>query len=515
MGSRRSEDSRSKREARRASASSGQQSAWRKFRNPMPPLAILGEAELALIDDTALRILDELGLEFQSAEALAILEKNGAVVDRETSMVRMPPRLVRELVAKAPAQFELHARNPERSVTMGGNWVNFAPVAGPPYVSDLDRGRRPGTFEDQCNMIRLHQSLNVLHLAGAAPVEAQDLPAETRHLDFYHAQITLTDRVWNARAIGRERIDDALEMISLARGCSRDALLTEPSLLTVINVNSPRRVDKELLAGLMAMAGNGQAVIVTPFTLAGAMSPVTIAGALAQQTAEALGVIAFTQMVRPGAPVIFGGFTSNVDMKSGAPAFGTPEYVRAVIIGGQIARRWKLPYRSSNVTSSNCVDVQATGESMMSLWATIMSHANLIYHSTGWLEGGLTASFEKSVVDADLIGAMRAWLEPLEISESSLAFDAIAATPPGGHFFGSAHTLERFETAFHTPMLADLRPYQTWAEDGAKTATERANRVWKNLLENYQPPPLDEGRRAALDAYVARRKQEIARTGLA
>jgi trimethylamine--corrinoid protein Co-methyltransferase len=295
----------------------------------MPPLRILSDPELGLIDDTALRILDELGLEFQSVEALDILEENGAIVDRQTSMVRMPPRLVRELVAKAPAEFELHARNPERSVTMGGNWVNFAPVAGPPYVSDLDRGRRPGTFDDQCNLIRLHQSLNVLHLAGAAPVEAQDLPPETRHLDFYHAQITLTDRIWNARAIGRERIEDALEMISLARGVSREALRSEPSLLTVINVNSPRRVDKELLAGLMAMAENGQAAIITPFTLAGAMSPVTIAGALAQQTAEALGVISFTQMVKPGAPVIFGGFTSNVDMKSGAPAFGTPEYVRA------------------------------------------------------------------------------------------------------------------------------------------------------------------------------------------
>ena len=481
----------------------------------MPPLTILGDAELALIDDTALRILDELGLEFQSRKALDILEENGAAVDRETSMVRMPPKLVRDLVAKAPAQFELHARNPERSVTMGGNWVNFASVSGPPYVSDLDRGRRPGTFVDQCNLIRLHQSLNVLHLASGSPVEAIDLPVESRHLDFYHAQVTLTDRVWNARAIGRERVEDAIEMTAIARGSSRDALRSEPSLLTVINVNSPRRVDKELLAGLMAMAENGQAAIITPFTLAGAMSPVTIAGALAQQTAEALGVIAFTQMVRPGAPVVFGGFTSNVDMKSGAPAFGTPEYVRAVIIGGQISRRWKLPYRSSNVTSSNCVDVQATAESMMSLWATIMSHTNLIYHSTGWLEGGLTASFEKSVVDADLIGAMRAWLEPLEISESSLAYDAIAATPPGGHFFGSAHTLERFETAFHMPMLADLRPYQTWAEDGAKTATERANRVWKQLLETYQPPPLDAGRREALDTYVAGRKQEIARVGLA
>jgi trimethylamine--corrinoid protein Co-methyltransferase len=240
------------------------------------------------------------------------------------------------------------------------------------------------------------------------------------------------------------------------------------------------------------------------------MSPITIAGALAQQTAEALGVIAFTQMVRSGAPVIFGGFTSNVDMRSGAPAFGTPEYVRAVIIGGQIARRWKLPYRSSNVTSSNVVDAQSSMESMMSLWAAILSHANLVYHATGWLEGGLTASFEKSIIDADMIDAMRAWLQPLEISRAALGFDAIAATPPGGHFFGAAHTLERFETAFHRSNIADLRPFETWTEGGSRTATDRANKIWKVLLENYVTPPLDVGVLDAIDTYVERRKCQIA-----
>ncbi len=507
----RDEGRKQKREARRSVSAGGGQSVWQPFRNPLPPLALLGDDDLGKIDDTALRILEELGLEFQNPDAIAILAKSGAEVDNATGMVRMDRHLVRELVAKAPPSFTLHARNPERNVTMGGNWINFAPVAGPPNVSDLDQGRRPGTFEDQCNLIKLHQTLNELHLAGAAPVEAIDLPADSRHLDLYRAQIQFTDRVWNGRAIGRERIEDALEMVALARGRQLADLAGEPSLLTVINVNSPRRVDNELLAGLMAMAEHGQAVIITPFTLAGAMSPITIAGALAQQTAEALGVIAFTQMVRPGAPVIFGGFTSNVDMRSGAPAFGTPEYVRAVIIGGQIARRWKLPYRSSNVTSSNVVDAQASVESMMSVWAAIMSHANLVYHATGWLEGGLTASFEKSIIDADMIGAMRAWLQPLDVSEATLGFDAIAATPPGAHFFGAAHTLERFETAFHHSKIADLRPFQTWAEDGAKTATQRANRIWKTLLEHYQPPFLDPAASDAIDAFVDRRKADIGR----
>jgi trimethylamine---corrinoid protein Co-methyltransferase len=265
----------------------------------------------------------------------------------------------------------------------------------------------------------------------------------------------------------------------------------------------------------MAFAEHGQAAILTPFTLAGAMSPVTISGALAQQTAEALALVAFVQMVRPGSPVVFGGFTSNVDMKSGAPAFGTPEYVQAVIVGGQIARRFGLPYRSSNVTASNAADAQAVSESMMSLWASILSHANIVMHATGWLEGGLTTSFEKVILDADMISAMRAWLSPLDVSDEALAFETIAATPPGGHFFGAPHTLARFETAFHASMLADLRPYETWAEDGARTATERANTRWKALIAAYEPPPIDPAVAEALDAYVAERKEVIGRRGLA
>jgi trimethylamine--corrinoid protein Co-methyltransferase len=499
-----------RREIRRAVSGGGGQAPWQIFRNPMAPLALLNEEELDLIDDVAFRVLEELGLEFQNRESLDILERNGATVDRSSGMVRFDRGLIRELVTKAPETFPLYSRNPDHTLDIGGNAISFAPVGGPPNVSDLDRGRRPGTYEAQCELIRLHQSLHCLHHAGSPPVEAIDLPVESRHLDFYWAQLVYTDRPWNARGIGRWRVEDAIEMVAIARGRTREALLAEPSLSCVINVNSPRRVDNELLAGLMAMAEAGQMLIITPFTLAGAMSPVTIAGSLAQQTAEALGVIAFAQMVRPGTPVAFGGFTSNVDMKSGAPAFGTPEYVRGVIIGGQVARRWKLPYRSSSVTSSNVVDTQAATESMMSLWAAIMSHANLIMHATGWLEGGLVASFEKSIIDADMIAAMTAWLQPLDMSAAALGFEAIAATPPGGHFFGAEHTLARFETAFHQSMTADLRPFQTWAEDGAKTATDRAKRIWKSLLANYEPPPMDPAVREALDGFVARRKREMA-----
>ena len=488
---------------------------WSRIQNSMPPLALLNDAELELIDHAAFQILEDMGLEFLNPEALDLLEAAGAAVSRADHLVRFDRGLIRALLAKAPSKFTLHARNEARALTIGGNWINIGPVTSPPNVSDLDKGRRPGSFEDQLNFIRLHQSLNCLQIAGGVPVEALDLPADSRHLDLYEAQLTLGDRAIYARAIGRGRIRDAHEMLMIARGIDRSQLKREPSCLASINTNSPRRVDKEMLAGLMEMAENGQPVIITPFTLAGAMAPITLAGALALQTAEALAVIAFTQIVNPGVPVVFGGFTSNVDMKTGAPAFGTPEYVQATIIGGQIARRWKLPYRSSNVTASNAVDAQATYESAMSLWACFMAHANIIHHGTGWLEGGLTASFEKSIIDAEMIDCMRAWLKPLEITPETLGLDAIRDVPVGGHFFGTAHTLQRFETAFHRPFVSDIRPFQAWAEAGSRTATDRANAMWKRLLESYQQPYLAPERCAALRAYVMRRQAEIAQNGIA
>lgn len=487
--------------------------AWSPCRNPFPPLEVVDEEGLERIEATAFRVLEELGIEFQNPAALEILEANGADVDHDAQMVRFDRSLIRRLVAKAPERFTLYARNPARDIGIGGDSIVFAPVAGPANCSDLDRGRRPGTSRDLVDLIKLHHTLNMVHTAGGT-VEPLDLPVETRHLDFCYNLSTLSDRVWGARAIGRTRMEDALDILAIVRGTDRDGLAERPGLFTVINVNSPRRVDAELLNGLMAIAEANQAAIITPFTLAGAMSPVTIAGALAQQTAEALAVIAFTQMVRPGAPVVFGGFTSNVDMRSGAPTFGTPEYVNAVLVGGQLARRWKLPYRTSNVTSSNAVDAQAVMESSMSLWASVLSHGNFIYHATGWLEGGLTTSFEKVMVDADMISGMRAWLNPLDLSEDALAFDAIAATPPGGHFFGADHTLARFKTAFHRPLLADYRPFDAWRLDGAKTATERASERWKAQLASYEQPHMEPDRRRALDAFVAHRRSEIETRGL-
>ncbi len=476
--------------------------------NNFPPLEILDRESLEKIHRTAMRVVEDLGVVFLNDEAAKILQLNGASID-DAGTVRLNAETLMHWVGKCPSSFQLHARNPERNVIIGGNNIHLAPVSGPPNISDLDNGRRMGTYEDQCNLIKLGQSLNVLSLGGSSPVEATNLPAETRHLDLYHAQITLTDRAWNARAIGAERVSDALEMVAIARSIDRQQLKAEPSLLSVVNVNSPRLMDSEMLTGLMEMVRNGQPCIITPFTLAGAMSPVTLPGALAQQTAEALLVIAFTQMINPGCPVVFGGFTSNVDMKSGAPAFGTPEYAQAILINGQLARRYGLPYRTSNVNASNTVDAQATYETMMSLWAATMAHAHIINHATGWLEGGLTASMEKYILDTEILQNLKQLLIPPVVNEDSLAFDAISAVPPGGHYLGSEHTLARFKTAFYAPILSDWQNYESWQGDGARTATERANPIWKTLLAEYTPPPLDPTIRQRLDEYVTIRKQQI------
>jgi trimethylamine--corrinoid protein Co-methyltransferase len=505
------------RRARRRAESTGEvpQPAWARWRNPLPPLEVLDGEQLDRIEATAFRVLEELGIEFMSPDAVAILERNGAkVLDRSTGLVSLDRDMVRAFVAKAPSTFTLHARNPDRNLIVGSDWINVHTVGGAPNVSDLDNGRRPGTFEDQVRLIKLQQALNCVHFTGGTQVEAQDLPVATRHLDMHRAQVFYSDKVFGARGIGRGRVKDAISIAALARGVPREQLVHEPSTYTITNTNSPRRVDKELIGGLMELAENGQVVCVTPFTLAGAMAPITLAGALAQQHAEALAVLAFTQMVRPSTPVIYGGFTSNVDMRSGAPLFGTPEYILSTLIGGQLARRYRLPYRASNVNASNAVDAQATYESAMSIWACFMAHANMIHHGTGWLEGGLVASFEKVIIDAEMLGTMHAWLAPLDLSDEALAFDAIKSVPAGGHFFGAGHTLARFQSAFHRPLLGESRNYQSWVEAGGPDATRRANAVWKRLLETYVPPPLDQARQEAVEAYIAKRREEIAARGL-
>ena len=507
-GGRRARGGEAGRRRERRVVGSLQQPPWRRLVNPYRPIEVLRPEQIEAIHDASMRILENTGLEFMSDEAIAILAANGAAVDRASRRVRFDRGLVAEWIAKAPPRFTLHARNPARSVEIGGNAVVFCAVSGAPNCSDLDRGRRPGRFADFCELLKLVQSLDVIHLAAGYPVEPADLPPATRHLDAHLAYVTLTDRAWQPSAIGPHRIADAIAMNGLARGIDAAELARRPGLITTVNTNSPLRVDGAMIDGLMAMARAGQAVVVTPFTLAGAMAPATLAGALALQNAEALGVIAFAQMVRPGAPVLYGAFTSNVDMKSGAPAFGTPEYARAAMAGGQLARRYNLPYRSSNACAANAVDAQAAYESEMSIWGAVMGGANMVMHGAGWMEGGLVASFEKLIVDAEMLQMMAEFLQPIVVDEDTLGLSAIAEVGPGGHFFGAAHTLARYETAFYAPLLSDWRNFETWRLAGAKDAAQRANEIWKQLLAEYQKPPLDPAIAEALEAYVARRKEE-------
>jgi trimethylamine---corrinoid protein Co-methyltransferase len=481
---------------------------WRHYRNPYKPIEVLSADQIESIHESSLKVLEEIGMDFLDEEALAILKTAGAEVQAGTQRVRFPRGLVLEAVAKAPSEFTLHARNPQHSLTVGGNHLNFGSVASAPNVSDLDKGRRPGNFEDYCNLVRLCQSLNIIQFVPGYPVEPADLPPPTRHLDAHYAAITLTDKLWHPYSLGKQRITDAIEMACIARGITREELKARPSLFSIVNTSSPLRLDGPMIQGLMEMARHGQAVVLTPFTLSGAMSPATIAGALVLQNAEALAGIAFIQTVAPGAPCMYGGFTSNVDMKTGAPAFGTPEYVRAALAGGQLARRYRIPYRSSNACAANAVDAQAAYESEMSIWGAVMGHCNWMLHGAGWMEGGLVASFEKLILDAELLQMMGEFLQPLVVDEDSLALDAIREVGPGGHFFGAAHTLARYESAFYAPLLSDWRNFETWREAGALTADRRANQLWKQLLAEYEAPALDTDIDEALKDFVARRKRE-------
>ncbi|HSS64249.1 MAG TPA: trimethylamine methyltransferase family protein [Gammaproteobacteria bacterium] len=496
--------------ARRGNAAGAglRQLPYRRYENPYPPFEILSSDHVEAIHGASLDILETIGVNFLLDEARRVLKEAGAEVEPNGTRVRFQRGLILDAVSRAPSAFDISARNPEHSLHFGGRSVNFAAVSSPPNASDLDHGRRTGSFEDFCSFLKLTQSVNVAQIVSGHAVEPVDIDTPIRHLVATRAMIELTDKIFRLYSLGRQRVMDVLEMVKIARGLSEDQLAKEPSVFTMVNANSPLQYDIPMLWGMIELASRNQPVVVTPFTLAGAMAPVTLAGALAQQNAEALAGMAFCQMVNPGAPVMYGGFTSNVDMKSGAPAFGTPEYAKATLAGGQLARRYNLPYRSSGVNSSNAPDAQAAYESQMALWSAVLGHAHMIHHALGWLEGGLCASFEKFIIDAEMVQMMTELLKPVEVSADTLALDAIREVGPGGHFFGAAHTLDRYETAFYPPMLSDWRNFETWKEAGAEDATQRANRIFKSVIERYESPPLDEGVREALNAFVDKRTAE-------
>jgi trimethylamine--corrinoid protein Co-methyltransferase len=480
---------------------------WRQVVNPYPPIEPLSADQIESIHRTSLALLEEIGMRVLLPEARAILKQGGAKVDDSSFVVRFDRGLVEQGVATAPQQFTIHARNPAHDIVMGGRHVNFGTVGGPPHAHDLERGRRPGTLADTIELIKLAHNLNVVHFLSGG-VEPIDIEVPIRHLVWMQATLTHTDKVAFGANNAPQRIRDVFEMVRIARGVSTEQMLREPSYYSVINTNSPMVLDAPMAWGVIEFARLNQALCITPFTLAGAMAPVTLAGAIAQQNAEALGAITLSQLVRPGAPLIYGGFTSNVDMRSGAPAFGTPEYIKACLIGGQMARRYNLPYRSSNTNASVWPDAQATYEGAMSIWGALMGGTNLLVHGVGWLDGGLVASYEKYIIDAEMLQTMAEFFTPIVVDESTLAVDAIREVGHGGHFFGAQHTLARYETAFYAPLLSDWRTYQQWSADGAVDATHRATKIWKQLLADYERPPLDPAIAEELQAYVDRRIRE-------
>lgn len=498
---------RSGRRDRRQARSSGlHQLPWRTVSNGYGPIEVLDADQIEAIHLASLRILSDTGIDFLHPEAHALLAPGGVRIDGER--VRFDPEMVQEAVAKAPSEFSLHARNPAHDLHVGGSHVIFAEVASAPNVSDMLGGRRPGNHHDYQDMLRLGQSFNIIHAFGGYPTEPIDLPPNTRHLDALADFVHLTDKVFHAYSLGRQRILDALEIVRIARGFTAEQLATEPSLFTIVNTSSPLRLDGPMIEGLIEMARMNQVVVVTPFTLSGAMAPASLAGALALQNAEALAGITLAQLVSPGAPVMYGGFTSNVDMRTGSPAFGTPEYTKAAMAGGQLARRYGLPYRSSNATAANAVDAQAAYEAEMSTWGAVMGGANLVMHGAGWMEGGLVASFEKLVIDVEILQMMAEFLRPLQVDEAELAVGAIADVGPGGHFFGSPHTLERYENAFYAPLVSDWQNNEAWALAGAMTTEQRAADIVRSVLGDYRPPPLDDGIAEELGDFVERRRAE-------
>ena len=482
---------------------------WKTLRYHHSPYELLSADAIENIHQAGLSILQDSGMAILSENARTHFDAAGFDVDSESNTVRFDAELIEALVARAPSSFNLRARNPDKNIKLGEGHAVFASVGGPAYVMDNDKGRRNGTYAEMCDFLRLVQSLDILHQEGGGGFEAMDLPAASRHLDLFYAQCTLLDKNWLPWTMGRAQTLDAINMVAISLGDSAEDLIDSPALVGIINTNTPLQLDIPMAEGLITMAEYGQAVAITPFTLAGAMAPVTLAGALALQHAEAMAGIALTQIVRPGSPVLYGGFTSNVDMKTGSPAFGTPEYLQAAQASGQLARRLGVPFRSSNVNAANSPDAQAAYESCLSLWGAISGQANMIKHAAGWLHGGLTASLEKLIIDAEILQMLAASLEPFEVSQETLALDAVREVGPGGHFFGSAHTMERYQTAFYAPLVSNWDNHETWLEAGSVSTEQRANQICKQLLREYQQPPIDPGIDEALQDYVSRRKNEI------
>ncbi len=480
---------------------------YHTLRSPFVPQRVFSEDQVAAIHETALRVLEELGMRVLLPDARAILAAGGALVDEDTQMVRIGRDLVADALAAAPRSIRCHAGSRERDLTLEPGVLTFIGGSGAPNATDRERGRRAGTLQDFADFVRLVQGFDVLQIQGAY-VEPQDIDMRFRHYAVNRAQLTLSDKLPFVFARGTPQVADGFEMIRLARGLSEDNFRDRVHCYTVINTNSPRQLDIPMAQGIIDFARAGQVSIITPFCLAGAMAPITVAGALTLQHAEALAGITLAQLSRRGAPVVYGSFSSNVDMKSGAPAFGTPEHVKATLGAGQLARHLGLPWRSGGGTAANVSDAQAAHESQFALWGSVLGGATVCIHAAGWLEGGLSVSFEKLITDLEALQTIAELCRETPGDEDAIGFDAIAEVQPGGHFFAATHTMSRYRSAFYEPLVADWQNFGNWTQSGARTATERATDIWKKRLAEFEPPASAAAVADGLDAFIARRTAE-------
>jgi trimethylamine--corrinoid protein Co-methyltransferase len=495
-------------DARRALRRGGKAAKSVFITRRVPPYRILSEEGLALIEANADTVLEETGIEFRDdPEALDIWKAAGAEVTGER--VRFPRGLCRDIIRRhARASFVQHARNPERSVTVGGDATVFAPVYGPPFVSDLEGGRRYATLEDFRNFVKLAYMAPALHHSGGTVCEPVDVPVNKRHLDMVYSHLRYSDLPFMGSVTAPERAEDGLEMARIVFGA--DFVESNTVMISLINANSPMTYDDTMLGALKVYARANQATIITPFILSGAMAPVTPVGVMTQTLAEALAGLAFAQLVRPGAPVVLGSFASSISMQSGAPTFGTPEPALVLYGMAELARRLGVPFRSGgSLCAAKLPDAQAALESAQTLLPTVLAGTNFVLHAAGWLEGGLVSSYEKFVIDADQLGMMQVFAAGYDLSENGQAMDAIREVGPGNHFLGCAHTQANFETAFYRSTVADNNSFEQWQAEGSLDAARRANGLWKKWLADYEAPPLDPAVDEALQAFVRQRKDSM------
>jgi len=504
MSSDRREERRERRQQRREQRE--QALIHSEFAQPLHRLPVyeLASAEsVEMIHQTSLRILSEVGIAFYDAESQDILREHG--VEVRDDIATFDPALIEHYISLAPSEFTQLARNPARNVTLGGDRLCFAPVYGPPFVLDLDRGRREARLVDFQNFVKLAYLNPFIHHSGGTIVEPTDEPVPTRHLDMLYSHIVYSDKAFMGSVTSAENAADSVAMAEIVFG--REAIQQQPALLSLINVSSPRRLDDRMLGALKVYARAGQATVITPFILSGAMAPVTVAGTLVQQNAEALAAIAFAQMCRPGVPVVYGSFQTNIDLQSGSPVFGSPESQVALYASAQMARRYRLPFRSGGMfASSKIPDAQAGYESIMTMLPAVLARTHFVLHAAGWLENGLTAGYEKFVLDCEVLGMFHTLLKGLDLSEDALALDSIRTVPPGGHHLGTEHTMRRFRDAFYRADLFDYNSAEQWALNGSPDSFQRANAQVKGLLRSYEAPPLDPAIDEALQDFIARRK---------